>query len=158
MNYFIYFTSFLIVFTCSCQSVNDCKFRWFKAFKRESSNLLLNRKWPEVLKSRTSNPVSADPPGPRRLREQEAPGTRISSLKTVPQSQSPHSHASSWPITGFALLVFHCNTLYTLETNRELVPKCVPQLFLGSLVGTRRSAIGHFSQVLSNSPRSLCDR
>ena len=36
-----------------------------KLFKRESSNLLLNRKWTEVLKSRTSNPVSPEPPGPR---------------------------------------------------------------------------------------------
>ena len=34
-----------------------------------------------------------------------------------------HSYASSWPIAGFALLVFRRNTLYTLETNRELVPK-----------------------------------
>ena len=36
-----------------------------KLFKRESSNLLLNRKWPEVLKSRTLNPVFPEPPGPR---------------------------------------------------------------------------------------------
>ena len=28
------------------------------------------------------------------------------------------------------------------ETRRELKPKCVPQLFLGSLLRTRRSAIG----------------
>ena len=46
------------------------------AFKRESSNLLVNRKSPEVLKSRTSNPLSAGPPGPRsqaprRLRGRE---------------------------------------------------------------------------------------
>ena len=65
-------TKFLIAFTCSCRSVNDCKFTWFKAFKRESSNLLLNQKWPEVLKYRTSNPVSPETPGrraqaPRRL-------------------------------------------------------------------------------------------
>ena len=61
-GHFWFSTMFLIAFTCSCRSVNDCKFRWFKAFKRESSNLLLNRKWPEVLKSRTSNPVSPEPP------------------------------------------------------------------------------------------------
>ena len=60
-GHFWFFTTFLIVFTCSCRSVSDCKFRWFKAFKRES----LTRKWPEVLKSRTSNPVSPEPPGPR---------------------------------------------------------------------------------------------
>ena len=47
----------VIAFTCSCRSDNNCKFRWFKAFKRESSKLLLNQKWLEVLKSRTSNPV-----------------------------------------------------------------------------------------------------
>ena len=56
--HFWFSTTFVIAFTCCCRSVNDCKFRWFQAFKRESSNLLLNRKWPEVLKSRTSNPVS----------------------------------------------------------------------------------------------------
>ena len=32
----------------------------------------------------------------------------------------------------------------TLETIRGLVPKCVPQLFLGWLLGTRRSAIDRF--------------
>ena len=30
----------------------------------------------------------------------------------------------------------------TLEARRELEPKCIPQLFLGWLLGTRRSAIG----------------
>ena len=35
----------------------------------------------------------------------------------------------------------------------ELEPKCVPQLSLGSLLGTRRLAIGHFFPVLSNRPR-----
>ena len=64
-GHFWFSTAFLTAFTCSCRSVNDCKFRWFKAFKRESSNLLLNRKWPEVLKSRNLNPVSPEPPGPR---------------------------------------------------------------------------------------------
>ena len=33
----------------------------------------------------------------------------------------------------------------TIETRRELELKCVPPFFLGSLVGTRRSAIGQFS-------------
>ena len=32
----------------------------------------------------------------------------------------------------------------TLETRRELEPKFIPQLFLGWLLGTRRSAIGWF--------------
>ena len=32
----------------------------------------------------------------------------------------------------------------TLETTRELEPKCVPQLFLGLLLGTHQSAIGQF--------------
>ena len=63
-----FFATFLIAVTCSCPSVIDCKFRWFKAFKRKSSNFHLNRKWPEVLKSSTSNAVSLvspEPPGPR---------------------------------------------------------------------------------------------
>ena len=32
----------------------------------------------------------------------------------------------------------------SLEMRRNLEPKCIPQLFLGSLVETRRSAIGQF--------------
>ena len=36
------------------------------------------------------------------------------------------------------------NSFATLETRRELEPNCVPQLFLGWLLGTRRSAIGQF--------------
>ena len=63
--------------TYSCPSINDCKFTWFKAFKRESPNLLLIRKWPEVLKSRTLNPVSSEPPGPRAQAPQKALGTRV---------------------------------------------------------------------------------
>ena len=67
LGHFWVLTTFLIIIavTYSCPSGNDCNFRWFKAFKRESSNLLVNRKSPEVLKSRTSNPSSAVPPGPR---------------------------------------------------------------------------------------------
>ena len=46
----------------------------------------------------------------------------------------------------------------TLETTRELEPKCVPQVFLGLLLGTRQSAIGQFfSPVPSNSPISFCE-
>ena len=72
LGHFWVLTTFLIIIavTYSCPSGNDCNFRWFKAFKRESSNLLVNRKSPEVLKSRTSNPSSAVPPGPRA----QAPG------------------------------------------------------------------------------------
>ena len=32
--------------------------------------------------------------------------------------------------------------LATLETKRELESKCISQLYLGSLLGTRQSAIG----------------
>ena len=49
------------------------------------------------------------------------------------------------------------NQFVTLGTRRELEPKCVPQLFLGLLLWTRRSAIGHFFRLLSNNPRSLCE-
>ena len=46
----------------------------------------------------------------------------------------------------------------TLETRRRLEPKCVPQLILGSLLGTRQAAIGHFfSPVPGYSSRSLCE-
>ena len=52
----------------------------------------------------------------------------------------------------FGLLVLErtldCSSGYsqldTLEMRRELEPKCVPQLLLGSLLGTRRSVIGQF--------------
>ena len=40
----------------------------------------------------------------------------------------------------------------TLEMRRQLEPKCVSQLFLVPLLGTRRSAIGQFFPVPSNSP------
>ena len=49
------------------------------------------------------------------------------------------------PITQFA----------TLETRRELVPKCVPQLILGSLQGTRWSAIGQVVSRFSLVPRAF---
>ena len=50
------------------------------------------------------------------------------------------------------------NSLFsTLEPRRNLEPKCVPQLFLGSLLGTRRSPIGQFSPVPGESPRGLCE-
>ena len=38
-----------------------------------------------------------------------------------------------------------------------LEPKCVLKLSLGSLVGTRVSAVGHFCPLPSKSPRSLCE-
>ena len=49
------------------------------------------------------------------------------------------------PITQFA----------TLETRRELVPKCAPQLFLGSQQGTSWSAIGQFVSRFSLVPRAF---
>ena len=49
------------------------------------------------------------------------------------------------------------NKFATLETRRELGPKCFPQLFLGSLPGTRRSwsAIGQFFLCPSHNSRSF---
>ena len=37
-----------------------------------------------------------------------------------------------------------------LRNEKGLEPKCVPQMFLGLLLGTRRSAIGQFFPVPSN--------
>ena len=42
-----------------------------------------------------------------------------------------------------------------LETIRGLVPNCVPQLFMRSLLGTGRSAIGQFLSVPSKPQKSL---
>ena len=42
------------------------------------------------------------------------------------------------------------------KPRRELEPKCVPKLFLGLSLGTRRSAIGHFFPVPGKISRSLC--
>lgn len=47
--------------------------------------------------------------------------------------------------------------MFTLETRREVKSTCVTLLFLGSLQGRRRSAIGQFPPSPSNSPRSLCE-
>ena len=67
--------------------------------------------------------------------------------------------------TGYLVFMFNTtdvvkfdSELATLETRKELEPKCVPQLFVGSLLGTDRSTIGQFfSPVPSNSSRSLCE-
>ena len=71
---------------------------------------------------------------------------------------SSHANAN---VTEFLKCYFVCCrkviSFATLETRRELEPKCVLQLFLGSLLGARRSAIGQFSPVANNSSRSLCE-
>ena len=63
----------------------------------------------------------------------------------------------SWLIVGFvwAFHSRHCPTFATLEMRKELEPKCVPQWFLGLLLGTRQSAIGQlFFPVPRNNPES----
>ena len=47
-------------------------------------------------------------------------------------------------IIGSRLTFQYWRTFVTLERRKRLEYKCVPQLFLESLVGTRRSAIGQF--------------
>ena len=67
--------------------------------------------------------------------------------------------------TGYLVFMFNTTDFVkfdpefaTLETRKELEPKCVPQLFVGSLLGTDRSTIGQlFHPVPSNSSRSLCE-
>ena len=51
-----------------------------------------------------------------------------------------------------SMVTWRINSFPTLETRRELEPKCAPQFFLGLFLGTCRSAIGHFF----SSPRSPC--
>ena len=53
--------------------------------------------------------------------------------------------------TGYLVFMFNATDFVkfdsefaTLETRRELEPKCVPKLFMGSLLGIVRSAIGQF--------------
>ena len=54
------------------------------------------------------------------------------------------------------LMLHKKESLASLETRRGLERKCVPQLFLGLLLGTRQSSIGQcFSVVLSNSPEVI---
>ena len=45
-----------------------------------------------------------------------------------------------------------------LETRTELEPKCIPQLFLGSLLETRWSAIGLFSPSLVAVPEAFAEK
>ena len=67
--------------------------------------------------------------------------------------------------TGYLVFMFNTtdfakfvSEFATLETRKELEPKCVPQLFVGSLLGTDRSTMGQlFPPVPSNSSRSLCE-
>ena len=61
-------------------------------------------------------------------------------------------------IIGFGLGMPRNEKFVTLETRRGLEPKCIPQLFLGSLLGPRQSAIGQFLFLVSSkSPRSPCE-
>ena len=53
--------------------------------------------------------------------------------------------------TGYLVFMFNTTDFFkfdselaTLETRKELEPKCVPQLLVGSLLGTDRSTIGQF--------------
>ena len=62
-----------------------------------------------------------------------------------PQDFSVHPHGRSIFVlyTNMATVTLCENYRYTtLETRGELEPNCVSQLSLGSLLGTRRSAIG----------------
>ena len=67
-----------------------------------------------------------------------------------------------WSTLNPASPKIHIQVLRTrlhTETGRELELKYVPQLFLGWLLGTCRSAIGQFlfKPVPSNRPTSLCE-
>ena len=55
------------------------------------------------------------------------------------------------------LTFFQSDSFVGLETRRELETKYAPQVFLGSILGTRLSAVGHFFPVPINGPRSLCE-
>ena len=59
---------------------------------------------------------------------------------------------------GYVCAKFRLYSFATLETRRGLEPKCILQVVLGSLLGTRWSAIGLlFPTVPCNSSRSLCE-
>ena len=59
---------------------------------------------------------------------------------------------------GYVCAKFSLYSFATLETRRELEPKCILQVFLGSLLGMHWSAIGLFSpNVPSNSARIHCE-
>ena len=53
-------------------------------------------------------------------------------------------------------LIYYAQPYATLEARKKLEPKCVPQVFVGSLLGARRFAVGMVTgSVPSDSPRSL---
>ena len=58
--------------------------------------------------------------------------------------------------THDCLLGIATTQLDTLEIKRELEPKRVPQVFVGSLLGTRRSAIGQFFTVSLTTVPEVC--
>ena len=61
-------------------------------------------------------------------------------------------------IIGFGLGKPKYDKFATLETKRGLEPKCIPQWFLGLLLGPGQSAIGHFFFLVpNNTPRSPCE-
>ena len=54
------------------------------------------------------------------------------------------------------LTFFQSDSFVGLETRRELETKYAPQVFLGSILGTRLSAVGHFfSRPYKRSQKSL---
>ena len=64
-----------------------------------------------------------------------------------PEEDVPHCTLKSFPAVIEHTIQWardKVKLFASLETRRGLEPKCVPQLFLGSLLGTRRSAIGQF--------------
>ena len=64
------------------------------------------------------------------------------------------SPISYWPTSSLSLIIVpeafakvnssQFPSLPTLETKREMEPRCIPQLFLGSLQATHRSIVGQF--------------
>ena len=77
------------------------------------------------------------------------------SQKTL-QGSSLDSRLTPRPKPRFTFPTKKTKAFATLE--RALEPDCVPQLFLGSLLWTRRSSVSHFFlPVPSYNPRSLCE-
>ena len=75
-------------------------------------------------------------------------------VKTVFNSSHIYASSTQGGQRNNLFFIWRIQHLFvTLETKRELGPKCVPQLFLGSLIGTR---LPIFVPVSSNSHRSLC--
>ncbi|CAH3150225.1 unnamed protein product [Porites lobata] len=102
---------------------------------------------------------------PQSLRKRQIKVQRLTNfvLRWTEKLVTPSQELPTWFIVTVSrskctqCFLWRYNQFVTLETQRELEPKCVPQLFLDGYWGRAGRLLVIFFRVLSNNPRSLCE-